>query len=72
MPDGYGASCGFLVVPQDRENPDGMQTRIHVAIFSSLSTSPAPDPVGVPSRGVPVATPWKRSSFRSTIASLRS
>lgn len=45
MPDGYGASCGFLVVPQDRENPDGMQTRIHVAIFSSLSTSPAPDPV---------------------------
>ena len=44
-PLGREPECGFLVVPQDRADPDGRQVRIHVAIFRSDSADPAPDPV---------------------------
>lgn len=36
--------CGYLVVPEDRTNPE-KTIRLHVAIVPSLSDSPAPDPV---------------------------
>ena len=45
MPDGYIATCGYLVVPQDRENPSGTQVRIHVARFAAETANPAADPV---------------------------
>lgn len=36
--------CGYLIVPEDRANPQRM-IRLHVAIVSSQSSHPAPDPV---------------------------
>ncbi|MCA9922216.1 MAG: alpha/beta fold hydrolase [Anaerolineales bacterium] len=36
--------CGYLIVPEDRANP-GRTIRLHVAIVSSKSSDPAPDPV---------------------------
>ena len=44
-PDDRDVQCGYLTVPEDRSEPDGMQVRIHVAIFASESANPAPDPV---------------------------
>ena len=36
--------CGYLIVPEDRENPE-RTIRLHVAVVSSRSSTPAPDPV---------------------------
>ena len=44
-PHGFEIECGYLVVPEDRSQPEGNQVRMHVAIFKSRSESPAPDPV---------------------------
>jgi pimeloyl-ACP methyl ester carboxylesterase len=45
QPEGYQANCGYLVVPQDREDPSGVQVRLHVAVFPAATPTPAPDPV---------------------------
>jgi len=39
------AECGYLIVPEDRAQPDGPTVRLHVAIFRSTSSNPEPDPV---------------------------
>ncbi|HML22597.1 MAG TPA: alpha/beta fold hydrolase [Aggregatilinea sp.] len=44
-PEGYEIECGYLVVPEDRSQPDGAWIRLHVAIFKSRSETPLPDPV---------------------------
>lgn len=44
-PPGHSPDCGYLIVPQDRANPDGPEVRLHVAVFPSVTESPAPDPV---------------------------
>lgn len=44
-PEGYEADCGYLIVPQDRQDPSGVQVRIHVAVFPAATDKPAPDPV---------------------------
>lgn len=41
----FEAQCGYLIVPEDRTQPDGNQIRLHVAIFPTLSDNPSPDPV---------------------------
>lgn len=41
----FDVSCGYLTVPEDRTQPDAAQIRLHVAIFSSSSENPAPDPI---------------------------
>lgn len=38
-------SCGVMIVPQDRSQPDGKQIEIKYAIANSLSNSPQPDPM---------------------------
>lgn len=43
--DNFEVECGYLVVPENREIPDGNQVRLHVAIFASKIVNPAPDPV---------------------------
>jgi len=45
VPDGQDATCGDLVVPEDRGDPKSETIRIHVAIFKSTSDSPSDDPV---------------------------
>ncbi|GIL14563.1 MAG: alpha/beta hydrolase [Chloroflexota bacterium] len=44
-PDGINVDCGYVVVPEDRASPDGPGIRLPVAIFHSVSETPAPDPV---------------------------
>ena len=43
-PDGRDVTCGYLIVPENRSQPE-KTIRLHVAIFASESSNPAPDPV---------------------------
>lgn len=46
VPDGRDVTCGWLTVPEDRQDPANDKTiRLHVAIFASDSANPAPDPI---------------------------
>ncbi len=45
IPAGYQPECGYLVVPENRAVPGSPSIRLHVAIFRSLASQPAPDPV---------------------------
>lgn len=45
VPDGHEVGCGYLVVPEDRSNPNSQLIRLHVAVFKSINPDPAPDPV---------------------------
>ncbi|MDQ3937122.1 MAG: alpha/beta hydrolase, partial [Chloroflexota bacterium] len=42
---GRSTTCGDLIVLEDRARPDGARIALHVAIHSSWSGQPAPDPV---------------------------
>jgi pimeloyl-ACP methyl ester carboxylesterase len=42
---GFGASCGDLVVPENRTKANGHTIRLPVAIIPSVNKPPAPDPV---------------------------
>jgi pimeloyl-ACP methyl ester carboxylesterase len=44
-PGTHQVECGYLVVPEDRSQPDGPTVKLHVAIFKSRAAHPAPDPV---------------------------
>ena len=37
--------CGYLIVPEDRSDPDSQPISLHVAVFTSESEEPAPDPI---------------------------
>ena len=45
--EGKNVTCGFLVVPEDRSQPQGSTIRLAVAIFKTPNSHPAPDPVFV-------------------------
>jgi pimeloyl-ACP methyl ester carboxylesterase len=45
IPELETARCGFLVVPENRANPNGRTIRLAVAIVPAQSASPQPDPV---------------------------
>ena len=45
VPRGQTVQCGFLSVPEDRRQTGGPTLRLHVAIFRSHSSNPAPDPI---------------------------
>ena len=45
VPAAYGMECGYLVVPEDRRQPDGPAVRLPVVMIPSKSQDPAPDPV---------------------------
>jgi metal-dependent hydrolase (beta-lactamase superfamily II)/pimeloyl-ACP methyl ester carboxylesterase len=45
FPPGYDVECGYLVVPEDRNQPHGPTVRLHVAVFRSGNPEAAPDPV---------------------------
>lgn len=40
-----GITCGFLVVPEDRSDPEGNQVELPVVLIHSRADEPAPDPV---------------------------
>ena len=43
--DGQNVHCGFLVVPEDRNDPHSASIQLAVAIFKTPSATPAPDPI---------------------------
>ncbi|NIV33457.1 MAG: alpha/beta fold hydrolase, partial [Anaerolineae bacterium] len=43
--EGETVECGYLVVPEDRSNPEGRKLRLAVAIFHHPDGDPEPDPV---------------------------
>ncbi|MBN1965392.1 MAG: alpha/beta fold hydrolase [Anaerolineae bacterium] len=45
LPAGEQVDCGYLLVPEDRTQPDSPTIRLAVAILRSKSAAPAPDPV---------------------------
>lgn len=45
IPEGEQVECGYLIVPEDRSQPDGPTIKVHVVNFKSRSANPAPDPV---------------------------
>lgn len=45
------ARCRWLAVPENREQPDGKQVRLHVAVIPSLRLEPATDPLFILSGG---------------------
>jgi pimeloyl-ACP methyl ester carboxylesterase len=53
--EGKNVKCGFLVVPEDRSQPQGPTIRLAVAIFKTSSPHPAPDPVLVLGGGPGIA-----------------
>lgn len=44
VPSGVELECGYLIVPEDRANPE-RTIRLHIAIVPSASDAPAPDPM---------------------------
>jgi pimeloyl-ACP methyl ester carboxylesterase len=48
---GVAAECGWLSVPENREQPSGKQVRLHVARIRSLRQEPVGDPLFVLSGG---------------------
>ncbi|MDX1688412.1 MAG: alpha/beta hydrolase, partial [Candidatus Promineifilaceae bacterium] len=46
VPGGREVECGYLIVPEDRENlDDGDTVRLHVAVFASESETPESAPI---------------------------
>jgi pimeloyl-ACP methyl ester carboxylesterase len=44
-PTGYTPECGYLIVPEDRSDPDSPTISLAVAIYRSQSANPQPDPI---------------------------
>jgi pimeloyl-ACP methyl ester carboxylesterase len=45
LPALENARCGFLVVPENRSQPEGRKIRLAVAIVPAVAQQPAPDPL---------------------------
>jgi len=43
--EGKTVECGYLIVPEDRANPDSRNIRLAVAIFRHPDGAPEPDPI---------------------------
>jgi pimeloyl-ACP methyl ester carboxylesterase len=42
---GYDLACGYLVVPENRSQPEGKKVKLPVMVFHTQSPNPKPDPV---------------------------
>ena len=51
VPDGARVECGYVQVPESRDDPDGRQVRLLVAVLRSAAGQPRPDPLVVTSGG---------------------
>lgn len=45
FPDDRDVDCGFVEVPEDRDEPDGRLIRVAAAVVHASDPSPAPDPI---------------------------
>jgi len=43
--EGEEIDCGYLIVPEDRSDPDTLEVELAVAILRSPNPNPAPDPI---------------------------
>ena len=67
--DEEGAECGFLIVPENRDDPGKRTLRLAVAILKSRSSNPRPDPViylhgGPGGSAISGASRWLDHPFR--------
>ncbi|MCD4684630.1 MAG: alpha/beta hydrolase [Anaerolineae bacterium] len=65
------ADCGYLIVPEDRGDPDSPEIHLAVIVLRSTSNAPAPDPViylvgGPGGDTVRAAQNWARYPVRNT------
>jgi pimeloyl-ACP methyl ester carboxylesterase len=51
VPEGAAVECGFVIVPEDHDNPDGPTFHLAVAVLRDHSDEHQPDPVMVLSGG---------------------
>ncbi|MGB3904333.1 MAG: alpha/beta fold hydrolase, partial [Anaerolineae bacterium] len=51
VPEGAPVECGFVVVPEDHNDPDGPTIRLSVAVLKDQSADHQPDPVMLLSGG---------------------
>ncbi|MCC6617073.1 MAG: alpha/beta fold hydrolase [Anaerolineae bacterium] len=60
--DESGITCGYLIAPEDRDQPDGNRVRLHYAIYHALADEHKPDPVvfldGGPGSDTLMQMPW--------------
>ena len=45
LPPEANVNCGFLTVPENRDEPEGAPVRLHVTIFESAAAQPDLDPI---------------------------
>ena len=45
VPSDHTVECGYLTVPENRNQPHAQMIRLHVAVFKSANPSPASDPL---------------------------
>jgi pimeloyl-ACP methyl ester carboxylesterase len=45
VPFDTSPECGYLIVPEDRNDPGGDEVRIHVAVFPATGSDPSTDPI---------------------------
>src|SRR5258706_9350712 len=45
VPAKYKIVCGYLIVPEDHNDPTGPTIKLHFAIFAARSKKPLPDPI---------------------------
>ncbi len=65
------ARCGFLEVPENPDDPDGRQIRLHVAVGDANSQTPAADPVFFFAGGPGQAATETWVMIRSTLRKVR-
>lgn len=45
VPPDRTVECGYLIVPEVRNDPESREIRLHYAVFKALSATPRPDPI---------------------------
>ena len=68
VPEGSRVECGYVQVPESREDPDGRQVRLLVAVLRSAAEQPEPDPLVVTSGGPGSSSAGLLSLARSVYA----
>ncbi|TES89050.1 MAG: alpha/beta fold hydrolase [Anaerolineales bacterium] len=71
VPGDQTVECGFVVVPEDHENPDGPTIKLAVAVFKDQSDAHLPDPVIILSGGPGEKTVHNAPAITQAFAPIR-
>jgi hypothetical protein len=62
------ASCGYLVVPENRSRPDGRTIRLMVAKYPAQSSEKRPIPSSISPAGRATSPPWRSTGLSPPIS----